>query len=138
MSADFKGTAAGGICLSDYIEMMRRRLSALLSCFLVLSFSISGDNACEGMPDQSNPQNTLHATSSSHDHDSPQSSHSHHTSDRSIPPDHCETTTSCAGVVLATRALVSIVCSHAERVVQLAALAPAGQSPDLEPPPPKA
>src|SRR5688500_2434245 len=117
--------------------MMRRRLPALITGLLVLSFSMSGGNACAGKSHESNAQSTVH-TPSSHEHDSPPSSHSHHTSDKSIPPDHCQTTTSCTGVVLGTHVVLSVTGSHAERVVQVAALAPTGQSPDLEPPPPKA
>jgi len=110
--------------------MTRRRLSGLLTSFLVLSFSISGSDACDGMSHQSNPQSTLHPPGG-HGHDSPASSHSHHTSEKSIPLDHCQTTTSCTGVVLATPALLSIVSSHAERVVQVAASAPARRFADL-------
>ena len=123
---------------SDYIVLMRRRLPALLTCFLVLTSSISWTNVCEGMGWQAKPQDTLHTASSIHGHDSPPSSHSHRTSDKSTPLNHCQNATSCTWVVLATDMLLPVVCSPADGVMQMAALVPDGNSPDLEPPPPKA
>lgn len=123
----------------DYIVIMRRRFTALLSCLLALTFSTSGSRVCDSMAHTSGLDSTTHSASNSHEHHAPASSDSHHRSDHNGPLDHCPNVTSCAGVVVLAEALVkSIDCSHSNHVVQTVALAPASQSPDLEPPPPKA
>ena len=94
---------------------------------------------CDDMAHESVAQATAHTASESHEHHAPASSDSHHPSDHRSPLDHCASATSCAGHVLTTDLAVgSIDFAHSDGVVQVAALAPASESPDLEPPPPKA
>lgn len=94
---------------------------------------------CDSMAHESGPESTAHAASSSHEHHAPRPSQSHHTSEHRSPLDHCPNATSCAGLVLEADVLVkSIDGARSDRVVQVVALAPTSQSPDLEPPPPKA
>ena len=120
-------------------QVMRRRLSGFFSLFLVLTFSSSGTRACDDMAHKSTTQAATPPASGNHEHHAPASSDSHHPDDHRSPLDHCASATSCAGLVLATDVLVeSVRIVHSDRVVQVAALAPASQSPDLEPPPPKA
>jgi hypothetical protein len=118
---------------------MRRRLSALFSLFLVLTFSSSGARVCEDMAHKSATQAPSHGTSENHEHHAPVSTDSHQHDGHPTPADHCASTTSCAGLVLASDVLVeSIELSLTERIASIVALAPTSQSPDLEPPPPKA
>ena len=119
--------------------MMRRRLSALITCFLVLTLSLSGNNVCEEMSHRASAPDTSHASTGADEHHAPAHSHSHQTSGKSIPSEHCQNATTCTGVVFSANVLVGPVEeSHADHVLQLAALAPHSESPDLEPPPPKA
>jgi hypothetical protein len=114
--------------------MTRRRLSALFSCLLVLTFSSTGIRVCDAMDQERAP-----VTSEGHEHHSPAPSGSHSQSDHRAPFDHCTGATSCAGVLLAADVLIDAIDSvNHDGVVQMIAIAPASQSPDLEPPPPKA
>lgn len=118
--------------------MMRRRLSALFSCLVVLTFSNPGSRVCDSMAHESGSQTNAHAASGSHKHDG-SSSDSHHPSHHGSPLDHCASATSCTGVVVATEVTVeSVEFAHSDRVVPAVALAPSSESIDLEPPPPKA
>lgn len=125
--------------LSDYIAMIGRRLSGLLSCILALTFSGSGSRACDAMAHKTATQAPAHSAAGSHDHHSPVPSDPHRHSDNRTPLDHCAGATSCAGVVLTADVVVDAIdVSHSDRVAQSALIAPVSQSPDLEPPPPKA
>jgi hypothetical protein len=117
--------------------MMRRRLSALITCFLVLTLSLSGNNVCEEMSHRASAPDTSHATTDADEHHAP--AHSHQTSGKSIPSEHCQNAATCAGVVFSANVLlIPIEPLHVDHALQLAAFAPDSESPDLEPPPPKA
>jgi hypothetical protein len=118
--------------------MMRRRLPALLTCLLVLTSSASASGVCESMSRQAEQHKTHEATSSDRGLASSQSPHSHHTSDESTRYSHCQNAPSCTGIALATHGFLSVVSSDAGSIVPTVALAPVGNAPDLEPPPPKA
>ena len=123
---------------SDYVLMMRR-LSSLVTCFLVLTFSIPGANVCDGMVHESNPHNAAHQVHGGDVHHLPVHSQPHQTSHKGAPSDHCQTSTTCTAVVFAGNVLLPrIDFSHVDRVAREVAAAPSSQSPDLEPPPPKA
>ncbi len=77
-------------------------------------------------------------TASDHEHHSGPASHSP-TPDKSIPTDDCQSLSSCSSVVFAPDVVERLVDPfHASRVMQVSAPAPASESLDLEPPPPKA
>ena len=118
---------------------MRRRV-ALLTCILVLTFSLSGwRNVCDGMSEQASTQTMPHPAPGGHEHDTGSPSHSHQTPGDTNPVGHCQSASSCPGVSLvAEESDVSIDAVHSDRVQLVVQLAPASQSPDLEPPPPKA
>ena len=119
--------------------MMRRRLAGLFSCMLVLTFSMSGSRVCNDMAHELGAQATAHPFSGTHEHHAPAPADSHRPTDHHAPLDHCPSAGSCASVVLAADVTVEGSGStHGDRVVQVAALEPPSESPDLEPPPPKA
>ena len=91
------------------------------------------------MAHASAPATMDHAASQNHEqHDPPPSDSDQHSHHRGAL-DHCAGGTSCAGIVLTSDVLVeSNDVAHSDRVVQGATVVPASQSPDLEPPPPKA
>jgi hypothetical protein len=123
---------------SDYIVLMRRRLPALLTCLLVLTSSVSASSVCDSMSHRSKQDSSHHATPRHAERDLSLSPQSHHKSDKGTRYNHCENAPSCAGVALTTQVLLITVTSVGDRVMPTAAMAPAGNSLDLEPPPPKA
>ncbi len=123
-------------------RMMRRRAAGLLSCMLVLTFSLSARvEVCAGMSHEPTavatpPQSASHEQHS--DHHSGPAPHAP-ASHENVPPDGCQSASSCATVVFAADVVErSIDCLHAESVVSNVALTLSSESLDLEPPPPKA
>jgi hypothetical protein len=94
---------------------------------------------CDAMAYETVTHASAHTAAGSHEHHSPVPSDSHRHSDHRTPLDHCAGATSCAGLALTADVLVEgIDFPHNDPVVQLSAIVPTSQSPDLEPPPPKA
>jgi hypothetical protein len=119
--------------------MIRRRVAALFSCLLVLTFSTSGNRVCDAMAHETAAQLSAHTTAESHANHSRPPSDSHRHSDERTPLDHCSGPASCASLVLAADVTAEAIdIAHSDCVVQLSAIVPTSQSPDLEPPPPKA
>ena len=120
--------------------VMRRRVPALFSCILVLTFSLSGwSNVCDSMSDESTSHTTSHGVLTGAEHDPSGPSHSDHAPGNGTPVSHCQSAASCPGVSLVVgESEESIDAGHSDRVRLVVELAPASQSPDLEPPPPKA
>ena len=123
-------------------RMMRHRAAGLLSFMLVLSFSLSvPGEVCAGMSheptaDATPPESSSHEQHS--DHHSGPAPHSP-ASHNNVPPDDCQSASSCATVVFAADVVErSIDCLHAQSVVPETALTLSSESLDLEPPPPKA
>ena len=91
------------------------------------------------MAHEAGARTAAHTAFGSHEHHGPAPEHSHQPTDHRAPIDHCPNASSCASVLVVADATVeSIDSPHSGRVVQLAALEPPSESPDLEPPPPKA
>jgi hypothetical protein len=91
------------------------------------------------MSHSASAHDTSHAGAGGQEHHSPAHSQSHQTSGKGIPSEHCQNAATCTGIVFSANVLVDPLEElHADHVLQLAALAPHSESPDLEPPPPKA
>lgn len=120
--------------------MMRRRFSALLTCILVLTFSLSGwSSVCESMSDKSTSHATAHTMPTDAEPDMSGPLHSGHSPGKGVPVGHCRSAASCPGVSLGVgEADTSIDARHSDPFRPFVELAPASQSLDLEPPPPKA
>jgi len=117
---------------------MIRRAAGLLTGILVLTFSVSGQKkVCDSMSHQS-PDSVALSETSGHEHDSGPG-HSHHSPTESAPVDHCQSASSCPGVSLATVVADDSPDDVGSNGVLLThESAPSSESPDLEPPPPKA
>lgn len=117
-----------------------RRFGAFLTSLLVLTFSFSGwSNVCAGMSHKTASHASSQATHGEVHHDADATSHSHHTPGNGTGSDHCQQMSSCTGLTIApVLEGQSTNREHTDRVVQIADSAPTSQTPDLEPPPPKA
>jgi hypothetical protein len=117
---------------------LMRRVSAILTGLLVLTFSFSGwSNVCAAMS-RNSATPTAHTMGGPSHHDS---SHSHHlpadgTGNRT---DHCQHAVSCSNSTLApTVTGVAPAVEPSGKILLPNESLPSSQSPDLEPPPPKA
>jgi hypothetical protein len=94
---------------------------------------------CDAMAHEAASRASAPSGAGSHENHTAAPSDSQHHSDHPTPLDHCTGTTSCAGLVLTAEILGDTIdFPHSDRVVLLSAIIPNSQSPDLEPPPPKA
>jgi hypothetical protein len=115
---------------------LMRRVSAILTGLLVLTFSFSGwSSVCASMS-RNNTAAPHTMGGPSHD-DSRSSSHSHHLPGNGS--DHCQHAVSCSNSTLApTVSGVAPAVEQSGKILLPNESLPSSQSPDLEPPPPKA
>jgi hypothetical protein len=117
-----------------------RRLNAILTGFLVLTFSLSGwGNVCTTMSSKADAHGMGRMMAGMTEHDAGSSSHSHRAPGTGTGTEHCQHATSCTSVTEAATihrdAQLPLSAGHA---VSPNESLPSSQSPDLEPPPPKA
>jgi hypothetical protein len=117
---------------------MIRRVGGILAGLIVLTLSFSGwSNVCLGMTKVAASQSASHVMDGHSARDAGSKSHSH--SGKQSGSERCQHLSSCTGLTLAPVILQQAPDrNHADRVLLLAQVAPSSQSPDLEPPPPKA
>lgn len=121
-----------------------QRLSAILTGLLVLTFSFSGwSNVCASMSHKSQMEHGVQVVDGGSDHHTSSPSHSHHTrgtgTGTGTGSDHCQHASSCTSSTSAPASLSDTRGQvKADRIVHPDESLPSSQSPDLEPPPPKA
>jgi hypothetical protein len=118
--------------------IMIRRWGGIVAGLIVLTFSFSGwTNVCVGMSQSAASQSASHLMDAHSGHGAGSNSKSHHDTDTGSK--RCQHLSSCTGLTLAPVSLRQAPdANHPDRLFLLAQSAPSSQSPDLEPPPPKA
>ena len=117
-----------------------RRLNAILTGLLVLTFSLSGwGNVCAAMSLKGASHDMARMMAGTMQHDGRSSSHSHHMPANGTGTEHCQHAASCSTLTIAAIADRDVqLPSPADHAVSPNESLPSSQSADLEPPPPKA